>query len=75
MDTKQVSTTHLEWDKWLHTYQTSIQNYIFVPSFLMTNDKEWIDKTDITHAILIDRFRILTLCNEFDTTVLSLNNL
>lgn len=72
---KQLSTSHLEWDKWLHTYQTSIQNYIFVPSFLMTNDKEWVDKTDITHAILIDRFRILTLCNEFDTTVLSLNNL
>lgn len=72
---KQLSTSLYEWSKWLHTYQTSIQNYIFVPSFLMTNNKEWLNKTDITHAILIDRLRILTLCNEFDTTVLSLNNL
>lgn len=69
---KQLSISENEWGKWLHTYQTSIQKYIFVPALLMTNDKDWINKTDITNAILIDRLRILSLCQEFDFTPLSL---
>ena len=67
---KQLSISENQWAKWLHLYQTSIQKYIFVPSFLMTHDKEWISKTDITNSILIDRFRILSLCKDFDITVL-----
>lgn len=68
---KQLSISENQWAKWLHLYQTSIQKYIFVPAFLMTHDQEWISKTDITSSILIDRFRILSLCKDFDMTVLS----
>lgn len=61
---KQFSTSNDAWDKYLKTYTTSIQRYIFVADWSINSDKQLADEFDITKSIFIDRQRLMMLADE-----------
>lgn len=61
---KQYSTSNDAWDKYLKTYTTSIQRYIFVADWSINSDKQLADEIDITKCVFVDRQRLMMLADE-----------
>lgn len=61
---KQFSTSNDVWNKYLKTYTTSIQRYIFVADWSINSDKQLADEIDITNCVFIDRQRLMMLADE-----------
>lgn len=60
---KQFSTSNDAWEKYLKTYTTSIQRYIFVADWSINSDKQLADEIDITKSVFIDRQRLMMLAD------------
>lgn len=56
---KQLSISKDKWNKWLKTWSTSIQGYMFIPQWDMNLQKEWVSALDIQDVVLVDRLRLL----------------
>lgn len=61
---KQQSISDRQWEKYLRTWETSIQTYIFIPIWDMNSEKQFEDDLELSHCVLIDRQRILHLADE-----------
>lgn len=61
---KQQSISDRQWEKYLRTWETSIQTYIFIPIWNMNSEKQFEDDLDLSRCILVDRQRILHLADD-----------
>lgn len=61
---KQYSTSNDLWIKYLKTYTTSIQRFIFVADWSINSDKQLADENDITNCVFIDRQRLMMLADD-----------
>ena len=61
---KQQSISDSQWKKYLRTWETSIQTYIFIPIWNMNSEKEFDNDLELTHCVLVDRQRILHLADD-----------
>ena len=68
---KQQSVGDERWRKFLRTWETSIQTYIFIPIWNMNSEKQFEDDLELSHCVLVDRQRLLSVAE--DTFVQQLN--
>lgn len=61
---KQQSVSKDKWQKFLRTWETSVQTYIFIPIWNMNSAKQFENELDLSHCILVDRQRILHLADD-----------
>ena len=61
---KQLSISDSKWKKYLRTWETSIQTYIFIPIWNMDSEKGFENDLELTHCVLVDRQRILYLADD-----------
>lgn len=61
---KQQSISDRQWEKYLRTWETSIQTYIFIPIWNMNSEKQIEDDLELSHCVLVDRQRILHLADD-----------
>lgn len=61
---KQLSISDNQWKKYLRTWETSIQTYIFIPIWNMDSEKQFENDLELTHCVLVDRQRILHLADD-----------
>lgn len=61
---KQQSISDRQWKKYLRTWETSIQTYIFIPIWNMSSEKQFEDDLELSHCVLVDRQRILHLADD-----------
>lgn len=57
---KQDSTALEKWSKWIELWQNSIQRCVFIPFSYANSTSEWVNVTDITQNVVIDRYRIMS---------------
>ena len=61
---KQQSISDRQWEKFLRTWETSIQTYIFIPIWNMNSEKQFEDDLELSRCVLVDRQRILHLADD-----------
>ena len=61
---KQQSISDRQWEKYLRTWETSIQTYIFIPIWNINSEKQFENDLELSHCILVDRQRILHLADD-----------
>lgn len=61
---KQQSISDSQWKKYLRTWESSIQTYIFIPIWNMNSEREFENDLELTHCVLVDRQRILHLADD-----------
>lgn len=61
---KQQSISDQKWKKYLRTWETSIQTYIFIPIWNMNSEKLFEDDLYLCHCVLVDRQRLLHLADD-----------
>lgn len=61
---KQQSISDSKWKKYLRTWETSIQTYIFIPIWNMDSEKKFENDLELNHCVLVDRQRILHLADD-----------
>lgn len=72
---KQQSISDAQWKKFLKTWTTSIQNYIFIPIWYMNSDKQFENELKVTSCIVVDRLRMMSVVDgSFLSKCCSLNN-
>lgn len=65
---KQSSISDAHWSRYLQTWETSFQRYIFIPVWYMNHDKQFEDELKLSYCVVIDRLRLLQLA---DSTFIS----
>lgn len=61
---KQQSISDDKWKKFLRTWESSIQTYIFIPIWNMNSEKQFEDDLKLCRCVLVDRQRILYLADD-----------
>lgn len=61
---KQDSTALKKWGKWIELWQNSVQRCMFVPFSYANNTSEWVNVTDITENVVVDRYRIMSFIDK-----------
>lgn len=61
---KQNSISDRQWEKYLRTWETSIQTYIFIPIWNINSEKQFENDLELSHCVLVDRQRILHLADD-----------
>lgn len=61
---KQYSISDRQWEKYLRTWETSIQTYIFIPIWNINSEKQFENDLELSHCVLVDRQRILHLADD-----------
>lgn len=61
---KQQSVGDSHWKKFLHTWETSFQRYIFIPIWYLNNENQFEDELKITECVVVDRLRILNVADD-----------
>ena len=61
---KQQSVGDEHWRKFLRTWETSIQTYIFIPIWNMNSEKQFEDDLELSHCVLVDRQRLLRVAED-----------
>jgi hypothetical protein len=67
--TKQFSASRATWEKWIHINDTSLQQFMFVPFPYIKNDGDWVSPTSITHNVMVDRIRIMSVLGKKCSTL------
>lgn len=61
---KQQSISDSYWRKYLKTWETSFQRYIFIPIWYMNSEKQFEDELKITDCVVVDRLRLLNVADD-----------
>lgn len=61
---KQQSISDQRWQRYLRTWETSFQRYIYIPIWFMNSDKQFEDELKISGCVLVDRLRLLNVADE-----------
>jgi len=61
---KQQSISDIYWSKYLSTWETSFQRYIFIPIWYMNSDKQFEDELKVSGCVVVDRLRLLNFADE-----------
>lgn len=61
---KQQSISDSRWKKYLRTWETSFQRYIFIPIWYMNSEKQFEDELKITECVVVDRLRLLNMADD-----------
>lgn len=61
---KQQSISGSHWGKYLRTWETSFQRYIFIPIWYMNSEKQFEDELKITECVVVDRLRLLNVADD-----------
>lgn len=61
---KQHSISDSQWKKYLRTWETSFQRYIFIPIWYMNTEKQFEDELKIAECVVVDRLRLLKLADD-----------
>lgn len=61
---KQQSVSDSQWKKFLYTWETSFQRYIFIPIWYLNNENQFEDELKITECVVVDRLRLLNVADD-----------
>ena len=61
---KQQSVGDSQWKKFLYTWETSFQRYIFIPIWYLNNENQFEDELKITECVVVDRLRLLNVADD-----------
>lgn len=61
---KQQSVSDSHWKKYLYTWETSFQRYIFIPIWYLNNENQFEDELKITECVVVDRLRLLNVADD-----------
>ncbi|MBQ8957623.1 MAG: hypothetical protein IJ057_03855 [Bacteroidales bacterium] len=61
---KQQSISENHWSKYLRTWETSFQRYIFIPIWYMNSEKQFEDELKINGCVVVDRLRLLNMADD-----------
>lgn len=61
---KQQSVSDSQWKKFLYTWETSFQTYIFIPIWYLNNENQFEDELKITECVVVDRLRLLNVADD-----------
>lgn len=61
---KQQSISDDYWEKYLWTWETSFQRYIFIPFWFMNSDKQFENELIIKKCVVVDRLRLLIIADD-----------
>lgn len=61
---KQQTIGDSYWKKYLYTWETSFQRYIFIPIWYMDSEKQFENELKITECVVVDRLRLMNLADD-----------
>lgn len=60
---KQHSISDTHWKRFLQTFETSFQRYMFIPVWYMNSDKQFENELKLSECVIVDRLRIMKLAD------------
>lgn len=60
---KQNSISDAQWSRYLQTWETSFQRYIFIPVWYMNSDKQFENELKLSCCVVVDRLRLLKMAD------------
>ena len=61
---KQQTIGDSYWKKYLYTWETSFQRYIFIPIWYMNSEKQFENELKITECVVVDRLRLMNMADD-----------
>lgn len=60
---KQQSISETQWSRFLQTWETSFQRYMFIPVWYMNSDKQFENELKLSKCVIVDRLRFMKLAD------------
>jgi hypothetical protein len=61
---KQHSISDTHWKRFLQTFETSFQRYMFIPVWYMNSEKQFENELKLSDCVIIDRLRIMRMADD-----------